>query len=207
MTPPIHRAGFSLVEALVVLAISGMALAIIFSIGVKAGDTGFSLGRRAMSAADVDIAASDLRSILRSFALRPSLLFLDGVDEPILGTANRLEGDVVMERATQCAPLGWSGRLMLEIEPDGAGQSLTCSANGKKVTLLTTRGDNASLTYSRDGQVWTRAYTNKIENRSEEALPRSDKVWVRFAARPEVDIVDLIESSRPELWRRPDAIE
>ena len=34
-----RRAGFSLIEALVVLAIGGMALAVIFSIGIKAGDT------------------------------------------------------------------------------------------------------------------------------------------------------------------------
>ena len=67
-----QRSGFSLIEALVVLAIGGMALAIIFSIGIKAGDTGFSLGRRAMSAADLDVSVSDVRVLIAPFPAHPS---------------------------------------------------------------------------------------------------------------------------------------
>lgn len=118
------RSGFSLIEALVVLAIGGMALAIIFSIGVKAGDTGFGLGRRAMSAADSDVAASDLRTLIRSLALRPPDTFLGGLDQPVVGDPIRLEGDVVIERATQCAPQGWAGRLVLAVERRGTGHAL-----------------------------------------------------------------------------------
>jgi hypothetical protein len=87
-----QREGFSIVEALVVLAISGMALAIIFTIGIRAGDTGFALGRKAMSAADLDLAVSDLRSLMRSYELRPGDTFVDGVDEPLIGTMDRIAG-------------------------------------------------------------------------------------------------------------------
>ena len=88
-----RRAGFSLIEALVVLAIGGMALAVIFSIGIKAGDTGFSLGRRAMSVADADVAISDLRAIIRSLSLRPPAAIVEGVDRPIVAGPDRLEAD------------------------------------------------------------------------------------------------------------------
>lgn len=98
-----RRSGFSLIEALVVLAIGGMALAVIFSIGIKAGDSGFSLGRRAMSVADADVAVSDLRSIIRSVSVRPPASMLEGVDQPILAAPDRLEVCLSSEHLAQIA--------------------------------------------------------------------------------------------------------
>lgn len=132
-----RRAGFSLIEALVVLAIGGMALAVIFSIGIRAGDTGFSLGRRAMSVADADVAISDLRAIIRSISVRPPISILEGVDQPIVASPERLEADVVMERATGCAPQGWAGRLTLSIEPQAGERVLMCQAGPRKTPIMT----------------------------------------------------------------------
>ncbi len=198
------RSGFSLIEALVVLAIGGMALAIIFSIGVKAGDTGFGLGRRAMSAADADVAASDLRTILHSLALRPPNTYLVDVDQPVVGDPARLEGDVVMERATQCAPQGWAGRLVLAIEPRGAGKVLTCRA-GATTTVLIEAPIGAAFSYSADGQAWAPTYTNQPPAQPRFGELRSEAVWIRFAAAPVADIVEMASSGRPEAWVRPDA--
>ena len=48
---PHRSAGFSLIEALIVLLVAGMALMLVFSIGGESARTGFRLGRRALAAA------------------------------------------------------------------------------------------------------------------------------------------------------------
>lgn len=205
MRPTPRRSGFSLIEALVVLAIGGMALAIIFSIGTKAGDTGFALGRRAMKVADADIATSDLRSILKSTTLRPSSTFTAGIDRPVIGEAAQIDADVVMERATQCAPQGWAGRLTLKIEIKGRDHVLTCTAGGKTSVLINAAQNAAAFSYSVDGQAWTPSYTNQPEAGFRDEELHSQSVWIRFAAPPVVDVVEQAASGRPEAWVRPDA--
>lgn len=197
------RAGFSLIEALVVLAIGGMALAIIFSIGVKAGDTGFSLGRRAMSAADLDVSLSDLRVMIRSIALRPPETFETGVDRPVVGTATKFEADVVIERATQCAPQGWAGRMILAVERRGEQGMLTCEAAAGVMTLITTSDPAARLSYSTDGFTWSDAVRVADEPRSADGRMRSSRLLVRFHGGA-VDVLEAAGSGRPEAWLRND---
>lgn len=198
------RLGFSLIEALVVLAIGGMALAIIFSIGVKAGDTGFSLGRRAMSAADLDVATSDARTLIRSIAVRPPGTFNDALDRPILGRSDRLEADVVMERATQCAPLGWAGRMTLAVEARNGQTALICEAGEQRATLITTTDRSAALSYSRDGANWSDAFelAGRTETESDGPM-RSITLFVRFRGGA-VDVLESAGSGRPESWMRFD---
>ena len=201
-----RRAGFSLIEALVVLAIGGMALAVIFSIGIKAGDTGFSLGRRAMSVADADVAISDLRSIIRSLSLRPPASILEGVDLPIVAGPNRLEADAVMERATGCAPQGWAGRLTLTIETQGAEKVVMCQAGPRKTPILTLpRGATAAFSYSPDGATWTPSFETPRGAPVSMDNFRSQSLWVRLNGGPKMDIVDLVYSGQPALWMRPSA--
>ena len=202
-----RRAGFSLIEALVVLAIGGMALAVIFSIGIKAGDTGFALGRRAMSVADADVAISDLRVILRSISLRPAGAIIEGVDQPIIGGPERLEADAVMERATGCAPQGWAGRLILTIEPQGDERVLMCQAGPRKTPIMSLpRGVAGAFSYSADGAVWESSYESPSAPSNDLDSLRSRILWTRFHAGPSLDIVDFAASGRPERWTRQDAI-
>jgi prepilin-type N-terminal cleavage/methylation domain-containing protein len=200
---PSRRDGFSLIEALVVLAIGGMALAIIFSIGIKAGDTGFRLGRRAMSVADADIAISDARSLIRSIAVRPAETINDPVDQPIEGRADVLTADIIAQRATQCAPLGWSGRMRLSVETAGRERQLTCEAGGQRVVLLTTTDRNAALSYSRDGIDWSDAYRSPPRQVARDGGMRSTTLFVRFRGGA-VDVVETAGSDRPESWIRFD---
>ncbi len=198
------RAGFSLIEALVVLAIGGMALAIIFSIGVKAGDAGFSLGRRAMLVADLDVSVSDARAMIRSIALRPPETFNAEVDRPLVGGADRLEADVVMERATQCAPQGWTGRMILVVERRGGQGMLTCEAGGEAATLITTSDPTARLSYSTDGVMWSDAYESATQAEGSDDGPmQSIRLYVRFQGGA-VDVMDAAGSGRPESWIRFD---
>lgn len=198
------RAGFSLIEALVVLAIGGMALAIIFSIGVRAGDAGFSLGRRAMSAADLDVSVSDARVMIRSIALRPPETFNAVIDRPLVGGADRLEADVVMERATQCAPQGWAGRMILVVERRGGQGMLTCEAGAEAATLITTSDPTARLSYSNDGVTWSDAYESATQAEGSDDGPmQSIRLYVRFQGGA-VDVMDAAGSGRPESWIRFD---
>jgi len=201
-----RRAGFSLIEALVVLAIGGMALAVIFSIGIKAGDTGFSLGRRAMSVADADVAISDLRAIIRSISLRPPATIVEGVDLPIIAGPERLEADAVMERATSCAPQGWAGRLILTIETQGPERVLMCQAGQHKTPIMTLpRGATPAFSYSSDSAIWTPAFESPRRPSNETESFRSQSLWIRLHAGPALDILDIAASGRPERWTRPDA--
>ena len=202
-----RRAGFSLIEALVVLAIGGMALALIFSIGIKAGDTGFSLGRRAMSVADADVAISDLRSIIRSISLRPPATIVEGVDLPIIAGPERLEAEAVMERATGCAPQGWAGRLILTIETQGAEQVVMCQAGPSKTPIMTLpRGASAAaFSYSPDGAIWTPFFETPRGAPVSMENFRSQRLWVRLNGGPKMDIVDQAYSGQPALWMRPSA--
>ena len=198
-----RRAGFSLIEALVVLAIGGMALAVIFSIGIKAGDTGFSLGRRAMSVADADVAISDLRAIFRSISLRPPATMLEGIDQPILAAPDRLEVDVVMERATGCAPQGWAGRMTLSLRTEGE-PALLCQAGDRTITLMPLpQGAKAALSYSEDGQTWTPTFEPpKSQPLSMDGI-RSRQLFIRLKAGP-ADVIETASSGQPGRWVRSD---
>lgn len=196
------RPGFSLIEALVVLAISGMALAIIFSIGTKAGDSGFALGRKAMAAADQDVAVGDFRSLVRSVLVRPQATFKAGVDQPTIGGPDRFEGDAVMERATQCAPLGWAGRLVLSVRPRGGERVLVCQSGARTVELLTTRDPQAALSYSRDGRNWSPNVALAPVSSGAPPPLRSEALYIRFDGGPRLDLIEMAGSGRSETWLR-----
>ena len=197
-----RRAGFSLIEALVVLAIGGMALAVIFSIGIKAGDTGFSLGRRAMAAADLDVSVNDVRAILRSAVLTPSRAFRAEVDHPLTGSTEELEMNVVMERANQCAPQGWAGRLKLRIESGPEGRALFCVLGTRRTKILPADAQSG-FSYSTDRINWTSDFTSAPSGAQGLEELKSVSVWIRFSG-ASVDIVELASSGRPEVWIRSD---
>ncbi|WP_309627528.1 prepilin-type N-terminal cleavage/methylation domain-containing protein [Brevundimonas sp.] len=199
----LRRSGFSLIEALVVLAIGGMALAIIFSIGTKAGDTGFKIGRGAMAAADADVAVSDLRTILGSFVLRPPGTFLADVDEPIAGEESRLTGDVVMRRANICGPQGWAGRLTLVVEAFEGGQQLLCEAGGQRATLLTMARGSGRFSYSNDGADWRSTFSNDPADFDTPAEVTQLQLFVRFEGEVDgIDVVQGLSSGPAERWIR-----
>ena len=197
-----RRAGFSLIEALVVLAIGGMALAVIFSIGIKAGDTGFSLGRRAMNAADLDVSVNDVRVIFRSTVLMPARAFRAEVDQPVIGSSDELEMDVVMERANQCAPQGWAGRLKLRIEPSPEGRALFCILGTRRIKLLPASAESA-FSYSTDRTNWSSNFSNAPSRNSGLEELKAASVWIRFNG-ASADIVEMASSGRPEAWIRAD---
>lgn len=177
-----------------------MALAVIFTIGTKAGDTGFGLGRRAIAASETDISISDLRSLIRSVALRPPATFRTQGGAPVLGQSERFEAEVVMERANQCAPLGWAGQMVLTVASGRGTRQLICEAGGRATVLFDLGAGSGSFSYSRDGRTWTPTYTNLPRDSVDATDLRSETVWVRFASPAIGDVVEVASSGAPDAW-------
>jgi len=156
-----------------------------------------------MSVADADIAVSDARTLIRSIVVRPAETMDDALDTPIEGQADLLEADIIAERATQCTPLGWSGRMRLIVETAGAQRNLVCEAGEKRVVLLTTTDRDAALSYSTDGLNWVGTYRSPARQLVRDGGMRSTTLFVRFRAGV-VDVLDGARSGRPESWIRFD---
>ncbi len=210
------RAGFSLIEALVVLAIGSMALALIFSIGrsatsnfrciaISASDNGFRLGRNALTAADNEIAVADARTAIGSLLIRPVAVITDPEREAIMGTATSIEGEAVMRRATACAPRGWQGRLRLSIQPVGGRPALFCHAGRKSVRLMLL-GPGAVFSYSTDGTLWAPAWTNAPSSPTGvvTAPPlESASIYLRLSNPGGPDIMETVSTGFPSSWFIP----
>lgn len=199
------RAGFSLIEALVVLAIGSMALALIFSIGRSASDNGFRLGRNALTAADNEIAVADARTAIGSLLIRPVAVITDPEREAIMGTATSIEGEAVMRRATACAPRGWQGRLRLSIEPVGGRPALFCHAGRKSVRLMLL-GPGAAFSYSTEGTLWAPTWTNAPSPATGAVtVPtlESALVYLRLSNPGGPDIMETASTGFPSSWFVP----
>ncbi|MBJ7485262.1 MAG: hypothetical protein JHC99_11235 [Brevundimonas sp.] len=187
-----------------VLAIAGMVLAIVFSIGIRAGDAGFSLGRRALEASDSDISRSDYRVTIQSIALRPANTFVPG-DPVTTGDVLRLETEVVMARSTQCALKGWAGILRLEIrDQDGGGSAVVCRAADREAVLFRLPRGRAQFSYSTDGSTWTSSFDNTPTDQQDFGNIRSSNLWVRLRGGPDLDLIARATTGRPDIWARSD---
>lgn len=142
---------------MVVLAITGLALTIVFSIGSRASELGFRLGRRVLGQADAEIAAASFEALVGSLVVpvwqdpRPGAKFSPS---PIEGDATHLRGAAVLTRATPCGPPGPVAVLSLNIDNAPSGSRLICDMNGTKTALMTLGQGPARFEYSMDGQVW-----------------------------------------------------
>ena len=206
--PAETRQGFSLVEALVVLAISGMALAVVFSIGARAGDTGFALGRRALEAADRDLSASDFRVLVEGIVLPPVRLMDPERDTAVVGSPDRLQAEVVMTRATTCAPRGWRGVVVLAVEQGPERAYLTCKGEGAAVRVIDLGPNAGRLAYSADGVAWTDTVdTGAVDERDRMAAPLAEaRLWVKLEQGRDRTIIGEASSGRPGTWVRPDEL-
>jgi hypothetical protein len=150
------RAGFSLIEALVVLLVAGMALMLVFSIGGQSARTGFALGRRALAAADDDVTQDQLRGLIRDLTPAPT-----GVDPaglgvtPFEGDASGFQGEAVLDRAGACGESGPVGRLRVAIESRADGDVVTCQVGpGAPRLVADLRPRRVRFAYSVDGAQW-----------------------------------------------------
>ena len=108
------------------LAVTALALTVVFSIGAKATDAAFRMGRHALAAADQQVDLESTREVLRAFTLPPA----DGREREFDGLraqSDKLYGPAVLWRDTQCAPAGPVAGLTLALVSDEKSTQVTCS--------------------------------------------------------------------------------
>ena len=204
-------AGFSLIEALVVLLVAGMALMLVFSIGGQSARTGFALGRRALAAADDQVTQDQLRGLIRDLTPAPT-----GVDPaalglaPFTGDASSFQGDAVLDRAGACGEAGPVGRIRVAIEPHTDGDVVTCQVDGAAPRLVADlRPRRVRFAYSVDGELWRDGWqTPTIPRVAIAGTPSArspTSVFIRLAS--DDGQVELVErASSGPAWLFPEAI-
>jgi hypothetical protein len=199
------RAGFSLIEALIVLIVGAMALILIFGVGGKANETAFRLGRRALSTADNRLATDSLRAIISGAALSPADAGADSTPSPgvrFAGDAAGFRTDAMLDVATPCAPSGPASDLSVEIVRSGSGSLLTCRVGqGPTAVLLDLGAHSAGFSYSLDGQVWSDRWAEPPGSTPVGmATPHERRLYVRLASDDgAVEITGRASSDRPDL--------
>src|SRR4051812_18705711 len=69
--PCSDEAGFSLMEAPIMLAVAGMALMLIFAVATRSSQAGFRLGRNALAVADRELADDSFRALVQGLEIAP----------------------------------------------------------------------------------------------------------------------------------------
>jgi hypothetical protein len=194
-------AGFSLIEALIVLVVAGLALMLVFSIGGQAARTGFALGRRALTVADGEVSQDELRALVGALALPPA-----GVDpaklklDPFVGDARGFSADAVLSRPGLCGPAGPAGRLRIAIDPQAGGDLVTCQARwGTPIVVADLRPRRARFAYSADGSAWSDAWSPPPPD--PHAQPAAQSVFIRiYSDDGRIEWVDRATSGPPWLY-------
>lgn len=192
-----NRSGFSVLEAIIVLAISGTALLLVFEMGVSGSQRGFRLGNRALAAADADPGAGSLRAIIRGARFDSAGRAMAGARGPI-GDARVFSTPVSVDRATVCGPAG-PGSLQLALTPTPRGDLLTCSTgrDNPPRTLLDLRPSRGRFAYSDDAVVWRESWARR-------SPPPGRRLYVRLTS-PDgrVDIVEVVDFEPDTPGARP----
>ena len=193
------RAGFSLVEALVALAVTSLLLVLLFTVGVGARSAGFRTARRAVASADAQVGVRSVRLLLRSLRLPRR----GGWDTPLSGDAAQLRATAAPQRSTVCPGVRPGSRLQLRIETAAGRRQLVCQTEGGRVTPVLDLGTGpAGFAYALAGRPWTDRIEARLPPLAPGASrPPSPRLWVRLAGSG----FELIEAVDAPLLREPTA--
>lgn len=200
-----RRRGFSLIEALIVLAVAGAALMLIFSVGIRSTEIAFRLGRRALDVADRQLATDALRGVIRGLTIAPTGSSTPSSGSEVVGDTRGFRGPAVLAAATPCAGSGPLSRVTIALVGDASGDVVTCQADGGAArSLVDLRPRRARFSYSDDGLRWRDAWRDAPELMAGVQSPRERTVYIRLATDDgRVEVVERATSGRPELQPAP----
>lgn len=211
IAPARHREdGFSLIEALVVLAVAGMALMLVFAAASRATQAAFGLGRLALGAADGEVADDGFRVLVAGMQIAPGPAAQGRLDDVRFeGRPEAFRGTAVLARAGACAGAGPAGVVEVELVGRADGDVVVCRGGGEQAVLLELK-TRAAFAYSEDGRVWSARWTDApVFGASASLAPRrSRRLFVRLAgADGRTEIVAVTDRARPEAAPAPPAPE
>jgi prepilin-type N-terminal cleavage/methylation domain-containing protein len=194
-----RRSGFSLIEALVVLAVAGAALMLIFSVGVRSSEIAFRLGRRALDLADRQVSTDALRALVRGLVIAPTGPEPRTSAHDAAGTPRGFAGPAILATATPCAPSGPSARIAVSLVGDARGDVVACQADdGPTVVLADLRPRRARFSFSEDGVHWRESWRATPDLLDRARPPREQGVYVRLATDDgRVEVIERATSGRP----------
>ena len=186
------KRGFTLIEAIIALAVTALTASILFAIGARGGQTVLRLGNRALDTADAQLARDTYRSVVESLIV-PSLTTrvqaeggVDMTDEDtsLTGDAQTLSAQWLGVRSTACGASGDTGRMTLTLTANNGHTTLACQLeDADAVNLLDLGYRDAHFEYSEDGETWTDAWTveagTPVENSSNPSAELR-RVYVRL---------------------------
>ncbi len=201
LRPADSRAGFSLIEATVVLAVAGMALMLIFAVATRATQQGFRRGRLALDTVDAEVAEETFRDLVAGLEISP---WPPAPSKPgglrFEGGPEGFQGPAVLGRGGVCGPAGPAAPLRVEIQRTTAGDRIVCRTGSRAALLMEVKGRTA-FAYSEDGRRWVSRWTDlPVVGRTAGAAERqtSRRLLVRLAgADGGFEIVAGAERRRP----------
>jgi len=208
--PADPRAGFSLIEATVVLAVAGMALMLIFAVATRATQQGFRLGRLALDTVDAEVAEASLRDLVSGIEIGPwPLVPIATGATHFQGGPDGFQGPAVLSRGGPCAPAGPVGLLRVEIQRTAVGDRIVCRAGERAAVLMEVNG-RLAFAYSEDGRRWFSSWTDRppAAPTAAPAVRRfSRRLMVRLAdAQGRLAIVAATERRRPAVQSTANAL-
>ena len=207
--PGASKAGFTLIEALITLALTSLTVGVLFTIGARGGTTGFRMGNRALDVADAQLASESFRATVGAFIVPPLTTVAQtsgGIEDDttlttFTGDADHVEGQWLAGRASPCAVIGSTGHLVLAINRQADKSLLTCQLDdADPIVLIDFKGKQARFQFSEDGINWVDAWTVQAgQPVTDAATPTAEqrKVYVRAATDDGVaDLVEIAQSGR-----------
>ena len=202
------KVGFSILESIIVLAVTALALTVVFSIGAKETDAAFRMGRHALAAADQQVDLESTREVLRSFAVPAA----DGKEQEFTGLRaqpDSLSGPAVLWRDTRCAPAGPVVGLTLALVSDEKSTEVTCSvANGSSVFIGSLPDSGARLQYfAKNSTDWSPTWTPDTASsqlESEVEAPTRRVLYVRIIdGHGRIYLLERLASGPPRFSSNP----
>jgi type II secretory pathway pseudopilin PulG len=204
---PHAKAGFTLMEALITLAVTGVVLGLIFTVAENSRRTAFRLGLRAVESADQRLRADNVRSVLSALVLPPMTAptgtqVSASQDDSFLGTAQSITAWFSGVGPGLCGRAGRTGRASLTLAGGNPGHiTLTCQVDTDAPSKIDLPLDRAGFSYSDDAQTWQTAWeVDHGQTVTSSQTPNAElrKVYIRLAAADAAGaIVERAADARP----------